>query len=152
MRVFISYSHLDREFALRLVECLRAWGHDTWIYEQDMSKIGPWPDEIDKGLEAVDVVVGVLSENSMASGRVKDEWDWALKYDTPLIPVRLRPCKVSHRYVRLNYVDCAKDERAGFDQLRAISKEGIRRLLVNWLVFGLFFGLKYGFARRDPTH
>ena len=117
MLVFVSYSRLDRDFALRLVECLRAWGHETWLDIQNIPKGSPWPDEIDKGLAAADVVVGVLSDNSMLSGNVKNEWDWALEYDTPLIPVRLRPCKVSHRYVRLDYIDCAANETVGFDQL-----------------------------------
>lgn len=118
MLVFVSYSRADQEFALRLVDALHSWGHSTWIDIQNIPKGADWPDEIDKGLAAANVVVGVLSENSMASGNVKNEWDWALVHKKPLIPVRLHPCEVSHRYVRINYIDCVDNERVGLDALQ----------------------------------
>jgi hypothetical protein len=34
-----------------------------------------WPDEIDKGLSACTVVVGVISPDAVASRNVKNEWD-----------------------------------------------------------------------------
>lgn len=117
MLVFISYSRYDREFALRLRTALRDWGYDTWLDVENIPKGAKWPDEIDRGLKAAAVIVGVLSENSMRSGNVKNEWDWALEYDKPLILLRIAPCQVSHRYVRINYIDCVGDEAAGLAEL-----------------------------------
>jgi len=88
-------------------------------------------DEIDKGLDAADVVVGVLSENSMESGMVKNEWDYALVNKKPLIPVQLRTCKISHHYVRINYIDCARDERTGFESLHKALQSPKTSFIVN---------------------
>jgi len=118
MNVFVSYSRRDKDFALRLVQALRDWGHDPWFDLEKIPKGANWPDEIDKGLDAADVVVGVLSENAMESGPVKSEWEYALVNNKPLIPIRLSATKVSFRFVRLNYIDCVNDEQLGFQSLQ----------------------------------
>jgi hypothetical protein len=123
MAVFISYSRHDRDFTLRLVENLQRCGYKTWIDVQDIPSGAAWPDEIDKGLESAEAVVGVLSENSMASGNVKNEWDWALEYKKPFIPVRLRPCEISHRYIRISFIDCSSDESTGLARLCEVLKD-----------------------------
>ena len=40
-----------------------------------------WPDEIDKGLAASDIVVGILSPDAVESRNVKNEWDWAIAHE-----------------------------------------------------------------------
>jgi len=118
MIIFVSYSHLDKDFALRLVKILRDWGHNPWLDNEQIPKGKNWPDEIDKGLDSSDVVVGVLSENAMTSGVVKSEWEYALVNNKPLILMRLRPVKVSFRFVRINYIDCVENEKIGLDELQ----------------------------------
>jgi len=70
-----------------------------------------WPDEIDKGLQACDTVVGLLSPDSIASRNVKNEWDWALQNERPLLLVLVRRCTVPHRYVSLNWIDATHEDR-----------------------------------------
>jgi hypothetical protein len=116
-RVFISYNREDSLFAQRVRDHVRALGLETWLDVDDIPKGVYWPDAVDEGLRASDVVVGVMTPESVASRNVKNEWDWALDNDKPLLLLRLREAPVPHRYISLNYIECARDEAAGFDQL-----------------------------------
>jgi hypothetical protein len=59
--------------------------------EHDIPVGAYWPDEIDKGLAASDIVVGVLSPDGVASRNVKNEWDLAIQRGKPLLLVLVRP-------------------------------------------------------------
>ncbi len=108
--VFISYNREDVQFALRLRDYVRALGFQTWLDVDDIPKGVYWPDAVDAGLRGADVIVGVVTPESIASRNVKNEWDWALDNDRPLLLLRLRQTTMPHRYVSLNYIDVAKDE------------------------------------------
>ncbi|MEO8611282.1 MAG: TIR domain-containing protein [Chloroflexota bacterium] len=116
-RVFISYNREDSLFAQRLRDHVQGLGFETWLDVDDIPKGVYWPDAVDEGLRASDVVVGVMTPESVASRNVKNEWDWALDNDKPLLLLRLRQAPVPHRYISLNYIECAHDEAAGFAQL-----------------------------------
>ena len=118
-RVFISYNREDSLFAQRVRDHVRTLGLETWLDVDDIPKGVYWPDAVDEGLRASDVVVGVMTPESVASRNVKNEWDWALDNDKPLLLLRLREAPVPHRYISLNYIECAQDEAAGFAQLGA---------------------------------
>lgn len=117
MKVFISYSQTDAEFSDRLRDSIRAMSHDTWRDVDDIPKGANWDDAIDVGLRTCDVVVGVLSPDSVASDNVKNEWAWSLSNRKPLILLLHRPCAIPHRYVRINYIDFTLDEETAFAQL-----------------------------------
>jgi hypothetical protein len=118
-RVFISYSREDEAFARQLHEAIEASGYDAWLDVKDIAKGEYWPDAIDAGLKASHVVVGVMTPDSVASRNVKNEWDWALSNDRPLLLLLLRPCDIPHRYVSINYIDFRVGESLGFAQLQA---------------------------------
>src|SRR5215475_10326849 len=107
-RVFISYNREDSSFAQRVRDHVRASGYDTWLDVDDIAKGVYWPDAVDEGLRASDVVVGVMTPESVASRNVKNEWDWALDNNKPLLLLRLRQAPVPHRYISLNYIECAR--------------------------------------------
>jgi hypothetical protein len=104
-RVFISYQRADGEFARRIREHLVAAGVHTWMDQFDIPVGAYWPDEIDKGLSSSDIVVGILSPDAVESRNVKNEWDWAIQNDKPLLLLQYRPCAVPHRYVSINFID-----------------------------------------------
>jgi len=60
-QVFISYQRTDGDIARQVRAHLAAAGVPTWMDEYDIPVGAYWPDEIDKGLVASAVVVGVLS-------------------------------------------------------------------------------------------
>jgi DNA polymerase III delta prime subunit len=118
MRLFISYSHDDANFARRLRDQLHQWEYDTWLDSDNIPHGAYWPDAIDAGLRASDVVVGIMTPDSVSSRNVKNEWDWALSNSKPLLLLLLRSCPIPHRYISINYLDFTESEVQGFVQLR----------------------------------
>jgi len=121
MKVFVSYSRRDMDFALRIVEALRRWGHDPWI---DIERISPGSDWIqilnNNGLKLADVMVGVLSDTSVESKMVLREWLYALENNIPLILVRLRACTTPYPFNSLQYIDFSTNESEGFAKLERV--------------------------------
>src|SRR5262249_20204132 len=73
---------------------------------------------IDEGLKASDIVIGLMTPESVASRNVKNEWDWALANHKRLVLLMLRPCDVPHRYISINYLDWTDGQKQTADQLR----------------------------------
>ncbi|HET7035294.1 MAG TPA: alpha/beta fold hydrolase [Thermomicrobiaceae bacterium] len=111
-RVFISYQRADAGFAHAARERLTTHGIATWMDEYDIPAGAYWPDAIDAALAACDVVLGLLSPDSVASRNVKNEWDWALQNDKRLLLVLVRPCVIPHRYISINYIDASGPDPA----------------------------------------
>jgi TIR domain/NACHT domain len=118
MQIFISYGHEDVDFARHVREQLQAWDYQTWLDSDNIPHGAYWPDAIDAGLKNSDVVIGVMTPDSVASRNVKNEWDWALKNEKPLFLLLLRECEVPHRYVSINYIDFTGGRPQGFAQLK----------------------------------
>src|SRR5688500_16569419 len=116
--VFISYHRADVAVAEQVRAHLIANGVSTWMDQYDISAGAYWPDEIDKGLGAADLVVGLLSPDAVDSRNVKNEWDWSLQNGKNLILLMTRPCVVPHRYVSINFLDAtSEDPGAALDAL-----------------------------------
>ena len=111
-QVFISYQRTDELFARQVREHLVAHGVKTWMDQYDIAVGAYWPDEIDKGLAASDIVVGILSPDSVDSRNVKNEWDWAIQNDKRLLLIQVAPCLISHRYVSINFIDATGPDTA----------------------------------------
>ncbi len=74
--VFISYSHLDKDFALTIEEKLKSEGVRIWRDEHDL-KAGSLNEQIWEGLRSQDVVLLILSQNSTRSDWVESELEMA---------------------------------------------------------------------------
>jgi TIR domain len=59
--VFLSYSRLDREFALRLHAALVARGKDVWVDEEDIPPTARWREELRAAIETADSFVFLIS-------------------------------------------------------------------------------------------
>jgi len=119
-QVFISYQRTDGDFARQVREHLVAAGVRTWMDQDDIPVGAYWPDEIDRGLAASDIVVGILSPDAVQSRNVKNEWDWALSHDTPLLLLQVRACDVPHRYGSINFIEAsARNPQPALDALLA---------------------------------
>ncbi|MDQ3547646.1 MAG: AAA family ATPase, partial [Chloroflexota bacterium] len=117
-RVFISYQRADEPFARQVREHLTAHGVLTWMDQYDIQVGAYWPDEIDKGLGSSDIVIGILSPAAVESRNVKNEWDWAIQNDKPLLLLQYRPCAIPHRYVSINFIDASSPQPSlAFDAL-----------------------------------
>ncbi|HUP61616.1 MAG TPA: toll/interleukin-1 receptor domain-containing protein [Thermoanaerobaculia bacterium] len=115
-RVFISYAHEDRAFALRLAEDLDAAKVPFWI---DMS-ISPgkrFSRTIEKALKARDTVVLVVSPHSRHSDYVDDELHFAKKRGMPIVPVVLSDYEEWMLIGKLHYADFRGTYEYGLQQL-----------------------------------
>lgn len=78
-RVFISYTHQDREFASKLEQRLRADKFPAWIDYNDMVA-GPIAEQIDAQISIRDAVVVVLSQHYEMSTWIQHEIQLAMQH------------------------------------------------------------------------
>ncbi len=104
-RVFISYSRSDEEFSRRLARSLSESGMDVWIDIEDIPAGMKWSKAIQEGLDSAEVMVVLISPDSMASSNVEDEWQYFLDHGKPVIPVLLQPAKIHFQLNRVQYID-----------------------------------------------
>jgi hypothetical protein len=74
MRVFISYSHKDRDLVDRIVAGLKLDGHDIWM---DALRLKPGDNisaKVEEGLNQAEALIVVISENSFRSQWVQQEF------------------------------------------------------------------------------
>jgi len=86
--VFLSYSHLDRDFVLRLQTDLQAQGIHIWIDQDGLQPGTPdWEEAVRCAIREADALVLAASPNSRQSRVVKDELEVASMYQRPIYPV-----------------------------------------------------------------
>jgi hypothetical protein len=100
LKVFVSYSHADKELKDRLVKHLRPLEHENlievWV-DQQISAGDDWDKEISKKLGEADIVLTLISVDFVNSKYCYDvELEKALERevsgDAKVIPVVLRSC------------------------------------------------------------
>jgi CRP-like cAMP-binding protein len=102
--VFLSYARADAEFATRLANDLTRQKIDVWL---DIYRIDPgksWGRQIGEALDSCQVMLLVLSPNSVDSENVEDEWNYYLDQKKPVVTVLYQPCKIPYRLSKLQYV------------------------------------------------
>lgn len=107
-RIFISYSRKDEIFARQLATSLTASGADVWIDLEDIPAGMKWSSAIQEGLDQGDLMVVIISPDSMVSRNVEDEWQYYLDNGKPVIPVLLQPAKIHFQLARIQYIDFHK--------------------------------------------
>jgi hypothetical protein len=122
MRIFISYSHRDRESVQIIAQRLQEAGHEVWI---DALNIKPGDNislRIQEGLENADAIVFAVSRNSLRSEAVQHEFSMIAlqqisRRQQRIIPVRLEECEVPSYLADRLYIDFAGDFERGIRQL-----------------------------------
>ena len=87
---FISYSHLDRDFAIHLQTALKNSGKAIWVDEADIPSGSRWAEDLKEAIEDADTFVFVISPDSAGSEECKKELDYAVQLHKRIIPVNLR--------------------------------------------------------------
>lgn len=114
LRVFLCHSSADKPAVRELYQKLRAepW-IQPWLDEEELFPGMDWNLEIEKAIEATDVILVCLSNNSITKeGYVQREIRIALDYADYkpegtlfIIPVRLEECTPPKRLARWQYAD-----------------------------------------------
>ena len=130
LRVFLCHSSNDKPAVRELYQKLRAepW-IQPWLDEEELFPGMDWNLEIEKAIEATDVILVCLSTNSITKeGYVQREIRIALDYADYkpegtlfIIPVRLEECIPPKRLARWQYADYFETQR----------ERGMERLLVS---------------------
>ncbi|MDD2921489.1 MAG: SUMF1/EgtB/PvdO family nonheme iron enzyme [Anaerolineales bacterium] len=124
LRVFICHSSNDKPAVRELYQSLRAemW-IDPWLDEEELYPGQDWNLEIEKAVEAADIIFVCLSGNSVtkdgfAPGYVQREIRIALDYADYkpegalfVIPIRLEECEIPKRLSRWQYADYFEGQR-----------------------------------------
>ncbi|MFY7877536.1 MAG: toll/interleukin-1 receptor domain-containing protein, partial [Pirellula sp.] len=72
-KVFLSFSHFDRDQALLIVNELEQDHHDCWAYTSDSIAGTDYLEEVTKGIQECDVFVILITEKSIESHQVNKE-------------------------------------------------------------------------------
>jgi DNA-binding CsgD family transcriptional regulator len=113
-RILISYDESDTPFATWLSDSLRALGHQVWTRREDMVGGASTFDSIQKALDDSDIMLLLVTPNSLRSRRVKSEWTYFFcECEKPLIPLLVEPLtpplKINFMLASLQYVDFYRD-------------------------------------------
>jgi hypothetical protein len=68
MRIFISYSQRDQEFARHLAQTLRRQGGEPWLSEHGLLAGSDWLTSLKENLQASDALVLIMPSTSAVSG------------------------------------------------------------------------------------
>ncbi len=104
-RIFISYSRKDEAFARRLAATLSQLGADVWIDIEDIPAGMKWSRAIQQGLDLAELLMVIVSPDSMASQNVEDEWQYYLDQKKPVVPIFWKPAKIHFQLNRIQYID-----------------------------------------------
>lgn len=117
-RIFISYSREHEVFARRLATSLSNAGADIWIDVKDIPAGMKWSSAIQQGLDISQVMLVIVTPESMASRNVEDEWQYYLDEKKPVIPIMLQPAQIHFQLRRIQYIDFhLQDYISAFAQL-----------------------------------
>jgi hypothetical protein len=127
LRVFLCHSSADKPAVRELYKKIRVepW-IDPWLDEEKLYPGQDWNLEIEKAIEATDVIIVCLSNNSITKeGYVQKEIKTALDYSDYkpegtvfIIPLRLEECKPPSRFSKWQYEDFfGKNSERTFERL-----------------------------------
>jgi len=88
--VFISYSHRDEEFVLRLSTDLENRGAQVWLDRGDIQGGEQWRRSIERGVQACAAFLLVISPDAIGSKYVAEEIGYALRYRKAIFPLVYR--------------------------------------------------------------
>ena len=129
--IFISYSRVDESFARQLATSLSDLGADVWIDIEDIPAGMKWSSAIQQGLRQCEIMIIIVSPDSMASKNAEDEWQDYLDTKKPLIPVLYRtvpPADIHFQLRRIQWIDFNRqDYNSAFRQLWSeLARNGVQ--------------------------
>lgn len=119
-RIFIAYDHEHQLFATRLARSLSNVGAEVWIDIEDIPLGAKWHNAIQQGLDTCEIMLLVITPQSMKSENVEEEWRFFKDVKKPIIPILLERAEVNYQLRSLQYIDFENQEfRPAFAQLHS---------------------------------
>jgi WD40 repeat protein len=107
LKVFISYSRIDEDFAQELLSGLELGGFEPYLDKHDIAAGEDWQARLSRLIEGADTVVFVISPDAVASERCAWEVERTVSLKKRLLPVvwrRVEEAQVPPRLKQLNYI------------------------------------------------
>lgn len=125
-KIFISYSRQNESFARRIYRSLCDQGADVWLDLMDIPAGADWSDAIHQALVECNVMLLIISKDSMASENVADEWKYFFRKKL-IVPIKLEDADMHFQLNRLQYIDFLRnDYEVALQQLwRELQRNGI---------------------------
>ncbi|HIE25277.1 MAG TPA: toll/interleukin-1 receptor domain-containing protein, partial [Anaerolineales bacterium] len=126
--IFLSYSRKDKDFAKKVAEDLEEAGHDVWWDITDIDGGDRWAKEIQEGLNQSQILVLIVSSNSVVSEWVEKEFLYASSRNMKIVPLIYEHCDLPIWLLNLQYIDISGENYdINFQQiLEACEKFGRR--------------------------
>jgi len=122
-RIFMSYAREDEAFARKLAAWLqKTLNLGVWIDVDDITPGVKWSSAVEEGLNTCEVMIVIITPESMESRNVEDEWQYFLDLGKPVIPLLLRSAVVPYQLRRIQYIDFSVREEYN-DSLRQLISE-----------------------------
>lgn len=124
VKVFISYSSLDKEIALKLADDLRSNNHSPWIDQHGIAGGDKWPTTIVQGIRDCDYIVLLMSPNSLKSDNVRKELHISVDENKSIIPIKIAPIEkipddFRYHLAGLQHIDFVGNYNDGFLKLES---------------------------------
>ena len=129
--VFISYSSLDRDIVMPVVQSLRENGISVWVDEGNIHAADLWSEQIVQAIADCRVMVVLLSQNSADSHNVVKEVMLASEQKKVLLPVYLEPAdipaKLQYQLAGIQHLELydQNNQNVLADLVNGLSKRGI---------------------------
>src|SRR5215471_18014647 len=107
LKIFISYSRKDEDFAQDLLAGLQAAGFEPYLDKHDIAAGEDWEARLGRLIEAADTVVFVISPDAVASERCAWEVERTVNLKKRLLPIvwrRVEEALVPPLLKQLNYI------------------------------------------------
>src|SRR5215831_18365101 len=107
LKVFISYSRKDEDFAQELLSGLQLSGFEAYLDKHDIAAGEDWEARLGRLIEGADTVVFVISPDAVASERCAWEVEHTVTLRKRLLPIvwrRVDEAQVPPRLKQLNYI------------------------------------------------
>ena len=88
--VFVSYSHDDDDLVHREIDWLQSQGFNVW-YDEGISGASRWRDELAERIQKCHLFLFYASPQSVASQVCREELEYALEKERPILSVHLAP-------------------------------------------------------------
>lgn len=126
--IFISHATQDDDFVDELLPRLRQAGYQTWVDHNNSPGGRHWDEVVDEQLKRSEVMILVLSPDSVASRNVKAEWKEFYQLDKLIIPVVRQPCVRPLLIRHLSYIDFSQDDPdVAFNKLLEALPKGLHK-------------------------
>ena len=104
-KTFLSYSRINKDFAVKLAKELKSEGFHIWLDQLDIPPGARWDVEVEKALKESEIFMIIITPASAKSENVLDEIGLAIDSGKRILPVLLETADLPLRLRRLQYVD-----------------------------------------------